>query len=119
MSRRQSSRSSAWTPSWRVCVCLLLIALVVYNPFVALSGSSGKLCYENLARNRASVGASELQHFSPVSAPDFQMQWDIQLPGAEPQRCAQETRAPQNGYEVAPPEPELLAAVWFRPPPSL
>jgi hypothetical protein len=103
---------------WQVCVCLLLIALIVYNPFTALNGSSGRLCFEKLARNRASVGSGELQHFSPVSNPDVHSDLDVDFRDAEPVKCVRETQPDRTQQEAIPWEPALLAGVWFRPPPS-
>jgi hypothetical protein len=103
---------------WQVCVCLLLIALVVYNPFGALTGSSGRLSYENLARNRASVGSGELQHFSPVSNPDVHSDLDVDSRDAEPVMCRREAQLDRTQREAIPSEPAPLAGVWFRPPPS-
>jgi hypothetical protein len=93
--------------------------LVVYNPFAALNGSSYRLSYEKLARNRASLGASELQHFSPVSSPDSQIELNVDLLSAEPRSCPQESQSCRDQQALIPVEPELLAGVWFRPPPSL
>jgi hypothetical protein len=114
MSSHLSFRTRLWLPEWRVCLCLLVIVLVVYNPFAALNGSSDHLSYDELARNRASIGSSELQHFSPVSSPDSQVELHIDMLSAEPRSCAQESQ-----QELIPAEPELLAGAWFRPPPSL
>ncbi|HWY05976.1 MAG TPA: hypothetical protein VNY24_03900, partial [Candidatus Acidoferrales bacterium] len=55
----QTHRSNMW-------ICLLLAALILYNPFAALCYSHGPIEVHTLQRNRATVGASELQHFSPV-----------------------------------------------------
>jgi hypothetical protein len=103
---------------WHVCVCVLLIALVLYTPFSALNGSSGRLSYENLARNRASVGSGELQHFSPVSNPD--MHSDLDVDSRDPERviAARETQPDRTQQQAIPSELGLLAGVWFRPPPS-
>jgi hypothetical protein len=110
-------------PAWRACVCLLLIALVLYNPFAAANTSSGSLSYDNLARHRASIGSGELDPFSPVSNADLEVPANaaVILPGDEPAPCAQENRAGTNRQEerVAPLEPALLAGFWFRPPPAL
>jgi hypothetical protein len=46
---------------WRVCVCLVLIASVLYNPFFALKIQSDGLAYASLARHRSTVGSSEMQ----------------------------------------------------------
>lgn len=114
-----SLKRRATVRPWQSCVCLLLVALVVYNPFAALNGSSSHLSYEKLARNRASVGSGELQHFSPVSNPDVHADPDVDLRGAEPAICVRETQPDRTQEEAIPSEPELLAGVWFRPPPSL
>ena len=103
---------------WQVCLCLLLMALVVYNPFTALNGSSGRLSYENLARNRASVGSGELQHFSPVSNPDVHSDLDVDSRDTEPVTAVRKTQPDRTQQEAIPSEPGLLAGVWFRPPPS-
>jgi len=106
-------------PPWRVCICVLLIGLVIYNPFAALNGSSGRLSYDRLARNRAAVGSSELQHFSPVSNPDVPNEVEVEIRGVQPVRCEQEHSTPHEDGRAVPQEPALLTGVWFRPPPSL
>jgi hypothetical protein len=108
-----------WRLNWRICLCVLLIGLVIYNPFIALSGSSGDLSYEKLARNRATIGASELQHFSPVLDPTVQPDVAVEISDAEPAAAVQETQPGMVQREVTPLQPELLASLWFRPPPTL
>lgn len=120
MSPSFSLKPTFWLPPGRVCVCVLLIALVVYNPFAALGGSSGRLSYETLARNRASIGSGELQHFSPVSNPDVQMELDVDLRGMGPAVPIQQEQPTRDRHHAElPSQPALLSAVWFRPPPSL
>lgn len=119
MSPHLSLRLRPGLPEWRVCLCVLLIALVVYNPFSALNGSPNRLSYDKLASNRGSIGSSELQHFSPVPSPDTQIELDVDLLSAEPATCVQESQSRRDQQELIPAEPELLAGVWFRPPPSL
>jgi hypothetical protein len=104
---------------WRVCICVLLICLVAYNPFAALSGSRGNLSYERLARNRATVGSLELQHFSPELNPTVQPGLDVEVSGAEPATPVQESQPRMVQREVTPLRPELFANLWFRPPPTL
>src|SRR5215470_6349171 len=47
--------------------CLVLALLLLYNPFIATprSGHSLDVCHP--ASHRATVGASEMQHFSPTN----------------------------------------------------
>jgi hypothetical protein len=97
---------------------VLLIGLVVYNPFAALNGSSSHLSYEKLARNRATLGSSELQHFSPVLDPFVQPDLDRETGVSEAVAAVQEIPPGLVQPEVSPIEPELYASLWFRPPPS-
>jgi hypothetical protein len=52
---------------FRPFVCLLLVGFLLYNPFLALIHSSQGLSVHHLTRNRATVGAGELQNFSLAS----------------------------------------------------
>ena len=103
----------------RVCLCLLVAVLVVYNPFAALNGSASCHSYERLASNRATIGASELQHFSPVSHPEVKTEPAVGLRYAEAVPCKREWPLRRDQVEMIPSDPALLGAVWFRPPPAL
>jgi hypothetical protein len=54
--------------SLRQCgwVCLLLATLLLYNPFFAVPHSGNGVDIGHRASHRATVGSSELQHFSPI-----------------------------------------------------
>jgi hypothetical protein len=106
-------------PRLRVWICVLLAALLLYNPFAALYYSHGTIEVHTLQRNRASVGASELQHFSPV-------QDDIQQADLNLESNREEVAAPAGSYvargferEVELPQSDIVAKVWSRPPPLL
>ena len=79
-------------------VCPVLAVLLLYNPFFAThhSGHSLEVCRP--ASHRATVGASELQHFSPANG------W-----GSHPVVDAAEA-------EIALPLPNLSAQSFFVPP---
>jgi len=101
----------------RVWICVLLAALLLYNPFAALCFSHGTFEVHTLQRNRASVGASELQHFSPVQ--DDIPQVDLNL-----EANREEVAAPAGSYvargferEVEIPQSDIVSTVWSRPPP--
>ena len=52
-----------------VFVCVALAILFLYNPYLGMaSSSSGKLNVQHSLSYRATVGSSELQHFSPPDA---------------------------------------------------
>ncbi|HTP69790.1 MAG TPA: hypothetical protein VMJ35_12865 [Dongiaceae bacterium] len=105
-------------PGWRGWVCILLIGLVLYNPFAGLFSSNDALCYDGLARNRATVGASELQHFSPVTNSVGQTDLYVDVPATDLIQLVREEYAGAELKQVSPPHSELLNQQWNRPPPS-
>jgi hypothetical protein len=104
---------------WQVVLCLLLAALVVYNPYLAGAGSGTGLCVQHSASYRATVGASELQHFTPqdgrgvlAAATPAILFFLNYLVGLRPEARRYAERV------VAPKGISLPASLWFRPPPS-
>lgn len=101
---------------WRAGVCVLLLGLLLYNPFARTSASGG-LGYQALARHRASVGASEMQHFAPVQVENIDANLSViarigELPAPRENR--------EWLYSVPEHLPLLLGGKtshWFRPPP--
>ena len=104
----------------RAVVCLLLVGLLLYNPFLSLLHSSTGLSVHHLARNRATVGASELQHFAPVSG---EVVWHVPLV-----TCTSDISVTSSGHD-SPLATDLMrnrvitldysSNLWFRPPPSV
>jgi hypothetical protein len=105
---------------WRVSVSILLIGLVLYNPFHAWKTHSDGLAYSALARHRATVGASEMQHFTPVQA-DENGQIEKTFDEAVAELLAVRNEYPAKNIQegVLPLQPELIESICFRPPPSL
>ena len=52
-------------------VCLLLAVLSLYNPYLAATSGSAGFGFCHAASYRATVGASELEHFSPTNNRDL------------------------------------------------
>jgi hypothetical protein len=102
---------------FRVWVCVLLAALLLYNPFAALCFSHSTIEVHTLQRNRASVGASELQHFSPVQ--DDIPQADLNLESRREEVAAPAESFVARGFEreVEVPQSDIVSKVWSRPPP--
>jgi hypothetical protein len=103
---------------WELCVSLLLIALLLYNPFLALIGHSDGLAYQALARHRATVGASELDHFTPVQGDNAQLAAIVEEVFVQLTAEKKESRPPVLQDPTLPQRLELIASVWFRPPPA-
>jgi hypothetical protein len=98
-------------------MCVLLAVLVLYNPFAALCFSHGTIEVHTLQRNRALVGASELQHFSPVQ--DGKQQADFNLESNCEELAAPAETFVARGFEqeVEVPQSDIVSKVWSRPPP--
>ena len=103
-------------PVWRASICALLIGLVVYNPFAALTSASDSLSYQALARHRASVGASEMQHFAPVKAESGQPDVTVATQTGDLPATREEARL-ESGRVHLPLLLEGMTSLWFRPPP--
>ena len=102
---------------WRASICALLIGLVVYNTFAALTSASNGLAYQALARHRASVGASEMQPFAPVKADTAQPDVTVATEKGElPATRGEEARL-ECGRVHLPLLLEGMTSLWFRPPP--
>ena len=117
MSISRSPDGGKSRPTWRASICALLISLVVYNPFAALTSASNGLAYQALARHRASVGASEMQPFAPVKADTAQPDVTVATEKGElPATRGEEARL-ECGRVHLPLLLEGMTSLWFRPPP--
>lgn len=101
----------------RAWLCVLLALLILYNPFLALINSYGSFSVHGLARHRATVGASELQHLG--CAQDQSQQDVLNL-----REFREVFAGPVAEYEavalhrdVEIPQPEFVSHIWSRPPP--
>jgi hypothetical protein len=100
-------------------VCLVVAVLLLFNPFFATprSGHSLEVCTP--ASHRATVGASELEHFSPADG------WDY-LPAADRVEASIVLPLPDltaQFFFVLPSVPSSSQqfygpGLWFRPPPA-
>ncbi len=104
----------------RILVCLTLAILFLYNPFLGMASPGNGLNIRHTDSHRATVGASELQHFSPTSArkifavPVATLLGWLVSPVTSAARTLVENKTPS--YFV---DPLLCADLCFRPPPSL
>lgn len=103
----------------RALVCVLIAGFLLYNPFLALLHSPGGLSVQHQARNRATVGAAEMQHFSPVSS-------EFAADTLPEERCS-DMLAALDGREShllsdlrrdVVNTPDFSSNLWFRPPPT-
>jgi hypothetical protein len=103
-----------------IVVCLSLAVLFLYNPYLAVTPSSSVLNVHHSLSYRATVGSSELQHFSPTDARKIfalsiasVLSW-LDSP-AKPivSRVTEVSAHPACAFEV------VCSDLWFRPPPAI
>jgi len=100
-------------------ICFFLAFFLLYNPFQAASQSSNAMDVCHPASNRATVGASELQHFTPAagwdSLPAVDLA-DVEIPAPQPMVTVETSLAVPR--LVVPPQQFFGSGLWFRPPPA-
>jgi len=103
----------------RGCLCLLLAALFLYNPFLATPNCFGELNLRHPARNRATVGASELQQFK-VGDEGSKIKVPVSAAAESPHALPGPAESAPSLFlqRVSPPQQFLSASLWFRPPPA-
>ena len=121
MAHPRKSSETSHLRNGRLLVCLLLAVLSLYNPYLAATGGSAGLSFCHAASYRATVGASELQHFSPTNNRDFLATpllatLDTFLDRIE---FHTEPQAWPVAPVLAPPLLLLPSSLWFRPPPTI
>jgi hypothetical protein len=93
---------------------------MLYNPFAASMSSDDGLNVRHAASNRATVGASELQHFSFANARDPLSTHDNALVIATVSSSELSTDSFKDlPQETSLPQQIFGASLWFRPPPAL
>ncbi|MGB8323460.1 MAG: hypothetical protein WCE52_10935 [Candidatus Acidiferrum sp.] len=113
----KSSKSRGY---WQIGISALLIALVLYNPFLVLTKHTDGPEFHRLASHRATVGASEMDHFTPVQAERVELDAAVEEIDTA-SLVAEENDAPAPDFlqeEGLPPQTELISSTWFRPPPT-
>jgi len=112
-----ASRDGA-LPGWFRGACFVLILLLLHNPYLIAPGRAGGLNVSHLPSYRATLAASELQHFLPASA-----QSDFTAEAAPPSSGLGPLEADRRQPPIIPsrvvshPQQFWCASLWFRPPP--
>jgi hypothetical protein len=101
-------------------VCLLLSVLFLYNPFLAMQGSSGALSVGHRPSYRATVASSELLKFEKTESRETFAIADVNLLQAfillQPQLPSSAEH--DNIEDLHPADQFLSGNLWFRPPPA-
>jgi hypothetical protein len=103
----------------RALFCLVLAIFLLSNPFLSLFRAPGNTSVRHPVSHRATLGSSELQHFSPVSGQDAPDTSAHQVDAERiPVRSERRVRIATNDQEFLTTAPEFSASLWFRPPPA-
>jgi len=105
-------------PSWFKAACLALIILLAHNPYLIAPATSGGLNIAHPPSYRATVAASELQHFTPQGKHSVLQAVPVRISmGVDPLQ-ADERQPRVYTSQVLSPQPQFWSAgLWFRPPP--
>src|SRR5579863_3967868 len=119
MSLETNASAGAGTlPNWFAAVCLALIVLLIHNPYILAPAKAAGLNVSHLPSYRATVAASELQHFTPASAKSlFTVRAGLLWNGfgpSEPGGAQPHIVGPQV---ASPPQQFWCPSLRFRPPP--
>ena len=119
MSRKTNPAIGAGTlPGWFRGACFALIVLLLHNPFLIAPARADGLNVSHLPSYRATIAASELQHFTPASA-----QYDFTAQAAQSWNDLAPLQADWRQPRITPsqvvsnPQQFWCPSLWFRPPP--
>src|SRR5215470_10656027 len=113
-------REELGSPKLFRAACFLLALFLLYNPFYAMLYSPAGLDFSRPASHRATVGASELQHFTPANGWGYLLAGDFPetvILAPLPQLSADSFFAFPIFSLISP--PFFIPGLWFRPPPAL
>jgi hypothetical protein len=112
-------RAGVSAPKWHAVLSLVLAVLFFYNPYQSLPNSSGGLNLRHRASYRATVGSSELQHFTATDRQDEAAVQDHAIVELFASLSSLANRfAPRPDEELLFQPQVLCASLWFRPPPA-
>jgi hypothetical protein len=102
---------------WQSMVCLLLALFLLYNPFLTAPRTAGGLEVRHPVSHRATVGASELQHFTNTISQEL---IDFDVPAVTPflLPALSKRNFLRASSEAHTPQKFLCASLFFRPPPA-
>ena len=104
----------------RHAACLLLVLSLLYNPFVPALDTGNHPDFCRPASHRATVGASELQHFSPANGWVFLSAQEFVEPVVSASIADLELGILPGLPVVSFVSPQFFGpGLWFRPPPAL
>jgi len=112
-------RTCASAPKWHAVLSLVLALLFLYNPYQSTLASSRGLTVRHRVSYRATVGSSELQHFTPTDRQDkATAEHDAIVESFVSLSRPADSFLPRPAEEILLQPQVLCASLWFRPPPA-
>ena len=109
----------AMLPRWFRAVCFVLVVLLIQNPYLVAPAAAGGLNVSHPPSYRATIAASELQHFSPPDNQTVLAALAVLLSAGLALQRQHERRVFVYSAQVfSPPQQFWRAGLWFRPPPA-
>ena len=120
MSRETNPASGgAALPNWFRAVCFVLIVLLAHNPYLMAPLKAGGLNVSHRPSYRATIAASELQHFTPPENQSVLTALAVVISADLAPLQQDERQAVVYCSQVlSPPQQFWCASLWFRPPPA-
>jgi hypothetical protein len=117
LSSDPQTRSS--TMPYRAAICLILVTLLLYNPFLTFLGSSANIIVHHPLSYRSTVAGSELQRCTCECPASQVAALAVLESSAAMPDAAVKTGSLAVVESFARPSLTLGGSIWFRPPPNL
>jgi hypothetical protein len=120
MRRQHHLRPQLSALPWRVGICLILVALFLYNPFLTIYGASPIVNIQHPLSYRATIASSELRRCTVEPAKPLVPALEAAVAFELAQSAAADEAPPVLPRDLFRAIPQLICnSLWFRPPPIL
>jgi hypothetical protein len=120
MRRKLDLRLKGKELPWRVAFCLILAALLFYNPFFTIYGASPTVNIQHPLSYRATIASSELRRGTVEPAKPLIPALRAATVFEGIQSAANQEALPALPRDLFPAIPQVIGnSLWFRPPPRL
>jgi hypothetical protein len=103
---------------WRVALCLILVALFLYNPFLTIYGASPIVNIQHPLSYRATIASSELRRCTVEPAKPLVPALEVAVAFELAQSAANDEVAPVLPRDLFRALPQVICnSLWVRPPP--
>jgi hypothetical protein len=120
MRRKPHLRLQSSAGPWRVALCVILVALFLYNPFLTIYGASPIVNIQHPLSYRATIASSELRRCTVEPAKPLVPALEAAVAFESEQSPATDEVTPVLPRDLFRALPQVICnSLWFRPPPVL